>query len=182
MIGIGEPRITELGLHEFPERPNAAYMPCVVAHASVMEPTIKTGKMLSAKDVEGLVQFLKQPNPPGKADFGLFRLVLQCEDRTQEFMLLYSLLMAYTGTRIVRGKVKQFQDEVDTFIRKHEPGVEERLSPHTKQNESIYSWLRNEVGHHTRSGTTVKPLDIRREMTSKLQGLRALVRKAIDER
>jgi hypothetical protein len=168
---LGEPRVTELGLHDWPEKPGTAYAPCVVAHAGVLPPTIHVGKMLTPPQVEELKAFLKQPDTLGKDEYRVFRRVLQCDDPVEEFMLHYSLLTAFEGGN---------QPAVDEFIRQHEPGVEERTSPHTSKNETIYTCLRNEVGHHTRS--KLKPAEIRREMQNKLPDLRKLVQKAIEER
>jgi hypothetical protein len=135
----------------------------------VHEVGIECSKRLEAEDVSKLSEFLKEANPPGESEYGLFRMVLQSADPSTEFMLLYSLLLTLTGPH---------QADVDVFVRRHEVGVEER--PGRAKNETIYSWLRNEVGHYPRSG--LPPSDVYQQMRSKLKDLRKLVQKAIDER
>jgi hypothetical protein len=86
----------------------------------------------------------------------------------EEFMHLYHiLLMLYNDS----------QPEVDRFIESQEPGVPKTLSSHTGKMETVYTKLRNELGHKR---ARVNLENTKREMGHWLPGLIALTKRAIE--
>lgn len=132
-----------------------------------------TTSKLYRLDEEGIAALqlsLGQAQLQGESALPLFRLVLRSDDITEQFMLLYAMLLAYVGSK---------QEDVNRFIRSCEPNVEERHSPWNKQDEPVYTWLRNELAHYQRTqGTSLAY--IREQMANRLDGLQRLVQKAIN--
>lgn len=111
-----------------------------------------------------------------------------CEGAAQRYYMMFYAAMGTSGI----GKylllylilLTHFQDEqrqVDNFIRKHEAGVVETPRPTLKQggtpvSETVYTRLRNEVGHH-RPG--VSQTTTMQEIEQHTPGLIALVKKMI---
>ena len=100
----------------------------------------------------------------------LFVEITKIDDVIAKFILFYSILTALKGK----------QRFVDNFIKTIEPNVEMR--PTTLKNanyyETIYSFLRNQIGH---TQETTDTEELHREVSSKLNGIREIVKIAIEE-
>ncbi len=68
------------------------------------------------------------------------------------------------------------QRSVDAFIRKNEPGLKERYSNHLRKQQTIYTILRNEIGH---KGRAIK--DVNSEVEQILPRFETLLRVAIEQ-
>ena len=100
---------------------------------------------LGGHSLSVLKSALEDPTPTGEADYPLFRSSLNTRDVASRFLSLYRLL-----GRLADPTGKDRQCMIDALIKKHEPGVEEPISPKTRQPETVYTKLRNE--HMHRSG------------------------------
>jgi hypothetical protein len=105
---------------------------------------------------------------PGEHNYGLFCSAGLAASPVEEFMLLYNLLLMLHNDS---------QGAVDAFIVREDPGVSRTPSPHNGREETVYTRLRNELGH-TRSGVNLD--NTRSEMARRLDGLRALTKRAIE--
>lgn len=117
-----------------------------------------------------LKDVLEKVSPPGEQRFGLFRSARQSMSHVEEFVHLYNLLLMLCGDD---------QGKVDAFIRGAEPTVPQTQHPLKAHGvmETIYSRLRNELAHPRTGGN----LDsIKGEMATRLAGLRALTKQAIE--
>jgi hypothetical protein len=111
----------------------------------------------------------------------LYRAALQNVDPIARFMFLYSILFDVLDAENDWG-----QYTVDSFIRKHCKEVykrtEDKKSKKLPQNkkqprmETIYTWLRNQVGH-TQSDSEI--LEVGRIIEEKLGDISMIVKKAI---
>jgi hypothetical protein len=108
--------------------------------------------------------------------YNQFGFAMQIDDPVARYMLLYSILLQTKG---------DWQKEVDRFILNKEPKVETFQPPEKSrppksppQDETIYTKLRNEIGH-VREGATFK--ETCQEIESKVKGLEHLTRLAIEE-
>lgn len=116
----------------------------------------------------GIQATLEAAAPPGERHFWLYRSARASTTQIEEFLHLYSMLL-----ELVDGK----QTAVDAFITQVEPTVAKSVSPKDgKTVETVYTRLRNEVGHR-RPGTTMQ--GTRAEMVAHVDGLRKVVRAAI---
>ncbi len=119
-----------------------------------------------------LKDVLEKVSPPGEQRFGLFRSARQSMSHVEEFVHLYNLILLLCGDD---------QGKVDAFIRGAEPTVPQTQHPLKAHGvmETIYSRLRNELAHPRTGGD----LDtIKGEMVTRLDGLRALTKQAIEVR
>lgn len=74
----------------------------------------------------------------------MFRGAVRSKGGVERFMHLYNLLMMLHCDH---------QGRLDQFIRSQEPNVPDTPSPHLKGvNETVYTRLRNELGHHRAGG------------------------------
>lgn len=100
----------------------------------------------------------------------LFIEITKFDDALAKFILFYSILTALKGN----------QKLVDNFIKSIEPAVEVR--PTTRENanfnETIYSFLRNQIGH---TQETTDTNELHKEISLNLNGLREIVKVAIEE-
>jgi hypothetical protein len=116
----------------------------------------------------GIQAMLEAVQSPGERHFWLYRSARASTTQIEEFLHLYSMLL-----HLVSGR----QKEVDAFITEVEPTVAKSVSPMDgKTVETIYTRLRNEVGHR-RPATTMQ--GTRAEMVAHVDGLRKVVRAAI---
>ncbi len=101
----------------------------------------------------------------------IFRRIMPIKDTISKYLLLYSLLALINGDK---------QKEVDKFIKKNDPNykVMSRIrTDGTEEVKSVYTTLRNKVGHIT----TNEEIDrIGKDMESNMSGLISLVKKAIE--
>jgi hypothetical protein len=100
----------------------------------------------------------------------IFTNVCAMKDLIGKYILLYSILSALKGP----------QREVDKYIRSIEPNVEMRKTtkPNANYDETIYTYLRNQIGHTTDKTDTTKLND---EVLLNIGGLREIVKKAIKD-
>ena len=100
--------------------------------------------------------------------YAAYRFAGYQSDPITRFMFFYNILLQLN---------KDSQKEVDDFIRREMPDVTQSPSPyHAGVMETIYTRLRNEVGHG-RAGTTAERT--RTEMQDNLPAFQNLVRTAI---
>lgn len=98
----------------------------------------------------------------------LYMSAMKIEDATAKFVFLYSILL----------QKYLYQAEIDKYIRSC-PGyenVEEKTSTKHKNNETIYTWLRNQVGH-TQQDTDFD--SVRKQITNYIGKLSQLVKMTI---
>jgi hypothetical protein len=113
---------------------------------------------------------LERTTLSGEPLFSSYRLALQSRSPVEKFMHLYSLLLRF------------FEDEqrqVDSFIRREEPTVQETPDPRPGRSnkETVYTRLRNEFAHR-RSGVNIE--NTKAEMVQQVGGLIGLTKRAIE--
>jgi hypothetical protein len=114
----------------------------------------------------------------------LYRAALQNVDPVARYMFLYSILFD-----VLEAENQWGQSTVDSFIRKHCKEVYERKEDkksnrppkNNKQPrmETIYTWLRNQVGH---TQTNSEIVGIAKMIEEKLGDFEIIVKKAIKQR
>jgi len=99
----------------------------------------------------------------------LFIEITNLNDPIVKYILYYSILTA----------IKVKQKKIDDYILTIEPDVEMRPTTREKSNfdETIYSFLRNQIGH-TQETTNTDILQ--KEINENIEGLREIVKKAIE--
>lgn len=105
--------------------------------------------------------------------YSMYRDALK-SDPISRFMFLYSLLGVITGVSI--------QEKIDKFILSEDPNVEMRESTKVSRKgkrETIYTFLRNQVGHMQKDSNISQ---IKQEIENYVSGLAKLVKKAIERR
>lgn len=140
--------------------------------AGTSQMTIRAGEVLPQLGVaaEVVKASLEEASPAGQNYYGLFRLACHSESRTEEFLILYLIVLALCGGK--RGT----QDEVDRWVKGQDRAVPETRTGRGGKKETVYTRLRNEFGHK-RSGVNLD--NTKREMASHLERLRELARVAI---
>ena len=103
----------------------------------------------------------------GESNFGLFRSARQSESPTEEFLHLYQIILMLCGDE---------QRDVDAWIKGQDAAVPQTPTGLRGRRETVYTRLRNEFGHK-RDGVNLD--DTKKEMASRLGGLRELARLAI---
>lgn len=115
---------------------------------------------------------LEQAALPGEQYFGLLRSARQSASPVEEFVHLYHILLMLLGDS---------QAAVDRFIVSEDPAIPQTQYRHPKKAksvlETIYTRLRNELAHR-RAGVNLE--DTKAEMASRLPGLIALTKRAIE--
>ncbi|QNK87767.1 hypothetical protein H7992_21790 [Sporosarcina sp. resist] len=98
----------------------------------------------------------------------LFINVSRINDEIGKFVLFYSILSALHGRQI----------SVDDFIKSIEPNVvlRETSRENADFDETIYSFLRNQIGHTSEETDTVT---LNREIKENIEGLRKIVKEAV---
>ena len=124
---------------------------------------------------DDLKPILEEAAPTGEHYFAFFRSARLSTSPVEEFMHLYNILLML------------FDDEqagVEEFIFEQEPGVQWKQRPEVKRpkrrkplkRETVYTRLRNELGHKR---PDVNLDDTKAEMTKCLSELRTLTKRAI---
>jgi hypothetical protein len=112
---------------------------------------------------------LEQASTTKEALFGLFRSARQSQSPIEEFLHLYNLLLMLCGDD---------QPTVDAFILAQNPVIQTRdPRPKRKRMETIYTRLRNELGHHRKN---VNLSNTKAEMSGRLSELISLTKRAIE--
>jgi hypothetical protein len=143
----------------------------MAASATLVMVTEASRLVLGYPTAEPVKSQLEQISPPGEHNYALFRSAMQATGTVKEFMILYNVLLQILGDN---------QPAVDAFILKEDPGVPVTPSRNPRNPsvmETVYTRLRNEIGHR-RPG--VKLETTRAEMASRVAGLRALTKRAIE--
>lgn len=106
-------------------------------------------------------------------DYRMFRSAMNNEDVVSKYMFLYQILLF----RHLNDKGYESQKSVDNFIKSKLTEARHQYQnwEDTKRAETIYTRLRNQVGHYR--GKT--PLETRNDMTGKIDELIELVRLSI---
>ena len=116
---------------------------------------------------EELARQLEQPYTHHDL-YSLYRFASGQSDELARFMFFYNILLQLHN---------DIQRQVDAFILQERPDVPQSPSPRSQgRNETVYTRLRNEVGHR-RAGTT--PEQTRREIQENIAAFQELVRTAI---
>lgn len=111
---------------------------------------------------EKLKSILEQPDYNCYLYYEMFRAALCLTDPLATFMALYNIVLSLS---------EDLQEKVDQFVISIQPGIPTNPSYRNRRSaipETIYTRLRNEVGH-IRPGTTIQ--GTRNEMTKNLAGL-----------
>lgn len=113
--------------------PMPLVMKCTLTGALTITPSPSNIKILEKE--------IQHSSSEKKLYCSLYRFSLQLTDPISRFLNLYGILLQLTGGT---------QAQADNFIRDNEKGVIEKTSrdkrkPHIK--ETIYTYLRNEIGH-----------------------------------
>jgi hypothetical protein len=95
----------------------------------------------------------------------LFRHALSVDDPVVQFMILYLILY----------EMYRSQPAIDEFIMKAAPFTSQSLSPHTRDLETTYTRLRNELTHRA----AVSPNDTRVEIINHLDEFRMIVQEVV---
>ncbi|WP_018393295.1 hypothetical protein [Bacillus sp. 37MA] len=107
----------------------------------------------------------------------LYRIALQNEDPVARFVLLYNILLEKLGAG---QEGKEEQKAVDEFIRVHCKETykveEDMLSYEEKRVETIYTWLKNQIGH---TKTNREMEEVKSKIQEKLSELCLIVQTAI---
>jgi hypothetical protein len=115
---------------------------------------------------------LEQESPISEQYFGLFRSARLSESPVEEFIHLYNLLLMLIG---------DLQKPVDDFIMREVPTTQLGPSGNPKakagETETIYTRLRNELGHH-RKGVNLNTT--KADMAKCVGDLATLTKKAIE--
>jgi len=116
-----------------------------------------------------LARLLEQPYTHHDL-YSAYRFAGNQNDPVARFMFLYNILLQLNS---------DYQQQVDAFIRSEIPSVPQSPRPDRPNvSETVYTRLRNEVGHR-RSGTT--PHKTRREIQDKVGAFQELARTAISQ-
>lgn len=119
-----------------------------------------------------LLKEIQLNNPERNLYYSLYRFASQFTDPISRYLILYGTLLLLTGDS---------QKNADNFIRSNEKGVLEKPSRARNVNgkmETIYTYLRNEIGHPPK---TKKMEDTLKEVKEKVNGLASLVKTAIQQ-
>jgi hypothetical protein len=155
---------------ENPRRTREQYSPPVVVEAFADVGT-RFG-VVPGIDPTQLKAELERPSLPGERYYGLFRAARQSLSPVEEFMHLYHILLMLCNQQYPDEK----QERVEAFIKREDPNISQRLSPHTGKMETVYTRLRNEFSHQ-RVGVALDTT--KSEMEAWLPGLVALTKRAI---
>lgn len=103
---------------------------------------------------------------------------MQSKDSVARFLLLFMLLEMICVPDPAEGRP---QAKVDAWIRRTEPGVENRSAVvhGGERTETIYAWLRNALVHHSGRGGDLSK--IRGEVSRSLEAFMRLVKIAVEQ-
>jgi hypothetical protein len=104
-------------------------------------------RTVTATEVPRLRTAIEASEPKKDPYYAQFRWIMRQEDPVARFMHLYKILLP------LEGGPNNTQRLVDAFIVGQEPGAQQVFNSYLSRNETIYTRLRNEVGHEI-AGTT----------------------------
>jgi len=167
VVAVGRPRFSGSTLTRQEVNADGTTHPVVQAGVSIRASASFSAVAIRALSPSLLSALQSGPRTtsPGRAYYSLFRTALDQEDVLARYMACYGILLLLCGDN---------QAAVDACIRAEEPGVLETARPDKpKIQETVYTRLRNQVGH-VRKGVTVE--STRTEMDSHIGGLLSLTR------
>lgn len=164
-LGIDTFRFSEYALVELSAQGSTHHLgDCARIEGRCLGTTI-----LGTQSRQELSELLEQPQHPGYHYYDLFRAALCLSDPLSKFMALYSIILSLSGDD---------QQKVDEFVMSIRPSIATN-SPWKRKSgfpETVYTRLRNEVGH-VRPRTTIR--GTRDEMEINLSGLIEVAKKKI---
>ena len=104
----------------------------------VLRRVVGTFSLHAPVDQKKLVKFVNDSGLDKDNYCELFSFILKFDNDVQKFLFLYNMLLEFSGDK---------QPRVDEKIRNVYPDVSMSISEHTNKPETIYTRLRNEVGH-----------------------------------
>lgn len=160
------------GDSSFEGRDASGAIHAVVSNALGLTTAGHVTKSVAPTDVPQLKPQLETAPPRREPYLAQFRWIMCQDDPVARFMHLYKILLS------LEGGPNATQKQVDAFITGLEPAVQTIFNPNPKVNrhETIYTRLRNEVGHEI-PGTT--PASTRQGMEQHVDKLAGHVKIAI---
>jgi hypothetical protein len=164
-LAIGKEQITSNNLIDI-QAGNHVLMPCTGSVVLVGE----ASRMLLSIQPATLKAQLEQITTSRTELFGLFRSARLSLSPVEEFMHLYNILLML---------FRDVQPDVDAFIVNENPGVPQTPDPrpHVNRMETVYTRLRNELGHHR---VSVNLDNTKAEMSRRVSELASLAKRAIE--
>ena len=162
-LSIGEPHLSGYSLPKDASGSYYSVQTNLLGMWNVAAPTI----ILDATRRQELARLLERPL--ARADlYAAYRFRVSQSDAVARFMFLYNILLQLGGDD---------QGGVDNLLRQEEPNVRQRLRKRKPRvMETIYTRLRNEVGHVRAEAT---PSQTRTEIEHNVAALQAIVKVAI---
>lgn len=161
------------GEGSFVRRDASGAIHAVVSHSLGFTTAGHVTKAVAPSDVPQLKQTLEAvPSPRREPYLAQFRWILCQDDPVARFMHLYKILLSLEGGATFT------QRNVDAFITSEEPSVTLIPNLTLHRDETIYSRLRNQVGHEI-AGTT--PESTRQDMEQHISKLTEHVKTAISK-
>ncbi|MBN9519348.1 hypothetical protein J0H58_12635 [bacterium] len=145
-------------------------VPAILATYCTLVAVGHTVKSITTQDVAQLAPAIVCEEPAKDAYYSQIRLIIRQDDPVARFMHLYKILLS------LQGGSNHTQKQVDAFITSVEPTVQTVFNAHQGRGETIYTRLRNEVGHEI-AGTT--PATTRQGMERHVDRLLDHVKEAI---
>ena len=127
------------------------------------------GSVRQRVSVDSIADLLSRDDVASVLHVKLYREAFGAADGVERFMRLYGLLLMLCGDS---------QKRVDQVIRRYDPDVEQTQSPIGNFRETIYTRLRNELGH-AREG--VDPNTTVNEMRNCSSGLARIIKSELCE-
>lgn len=120
--------------------------------APVIKAYVKVGcQILSNNDIKEVQDcILKSISPEGRVFITLYRYAIGTDEPVVQFLALYLILYA----------ICENQSAIDRQILSLEPNTPRSISQHTRQPETIYTRLRNEITHRINSTPDVTRIEI----------------------
>jgi hypothetical protein len=161
-------RITEIRLadHGLAPRPGEGAIAHILLPALCINTSAEVGCFTLSNTCVAEVQntFLNTPKLP--QFIHLFRCAISSDEPIVQFLLLYLILDGIFGD----------QKNIDKHILDNVPTTHQSVSPRNGRPETIYTRLRNEIGHRA----FVNPEATKREIMNNLDSFRAIVRGIVE--
>jgi hypothetical protein len=134
--------------------------------------SVESTKEIGEQQIPSLKAILEGPETNQEVYYSQFRQIIRYEDPVARFMQFYRMLLS------LEGGPNHTQNAVDTFIVSQEPTVTMVFNSHLNRNETIYTSLRNEIGHEIPGST---PESTRQGMKANVDALADHVKAAISK-
>ncbi len=161
---IGETRLVGHGLAPRPGEGGIAHP---VIPSFECSATGKVGGFrLGSKNIQGVQNAVARISSlQHKPLISLFRHAISSDDPVVQFMILYLILY----------EMYRNQSAVDKHIMEVAPTTPQSISPHTRNPETVYTRLRNEITHRTNVGPEIT----RAEIIKHLDEFRTIVHRVV---